>query len=279
MPAITSAVADRPVLLALSVDYVAIERVRRGVDGDFVLLRCATVAQALETLGVARPAGVLVSALDGAGARTAPFVPQLRALCGSVPVVAMLRRADSLSPAALALIAVAPTVVVTVEDLDLPSVMRALTGRVWRTDFVATVWPLLEADVPRALRPMLHYALARAGEPLRVQDIADALGVDRKTLWRRCRAHGMQNMRALTRWCRLLAAAHALRTHAGAVDAIAEDLAFASPTAMRNTIRRCLRTTPTALRYSGGERLACAAFRAWMQRKAPPHVVTLGDVA
>jgi len=279
VPAITLAVADRPVLLVLSVDYVAIERVRRGVDGAFVLQRCATIAQALEVLGSARPAGVLVSALDGAGARTAPFVTQLRALCGAVPVVALLRRADSLSPAALALIGVAPTIVVTVEDLDLSSVMRALTGRVWRMDFVAAVWPLLEADIPRPLQPMLRYALARAGEPLRVQAIADALGVDRKTLWRRCRAHGMQNMRALTRWCRLLAAAHALRTHTDSVDAIAEDLAFASPTALRNTIRRCLRTTPTALRYAGGERMACAAFRAWLRRKAQPPAVTLGDVA
>jgi AraC-like DNA-binding protein len=277
--AIASAAADRPVLLTLSADYAAIERVRRGVQTEFAIVRCATVRQALEALAASRPAGVLISATDGEGARTAPFVSQLRALCGQVPVIAMLRRAESLSPAALALIATAPTEVVTVEDLDLPSVMRGLTGRVWRTDFVATVWPLLEVDVPRPLRPMLRYALARAGEPLRVQAIADALGVDRKTLWRRCRAHGMQNVRALTRWCRLLAAAHALRTQPGAVDAIAEDLAFASPTAMRNAIRRHLRITPTALRAAGGERLACAAFRAWMQGEAQPHAVTLGDVA
>lgn len=279
MLAIAPSVRDRPVLLTLSADYTAIERMRRGVRDEFAMLRCATNRQALEALALSRPAGVLLSALDGEGARTAPFVTQLRALCGDVPVIAMLRRAESLSPAALALIGVAPTMVVTVEDLDYTTVARALLGRVWRTEFVATVWPQLEEDVPRPLRPMLRFALARAGEPLRVQAIADALGVDRKTLWRRCRAHGMQNVRALTRWCRLLAAAHALRTQPGAVDSIAEELAFASPTAMRNAIRRYLGTTPTVLRASGGERLACAAFRTWMRAQAPPPAVTLGDVA
>ncbi|MFN0098913.1 MAG: helix-turn-helix domain-containing protein [Gemmatimonadaceae bacterium] len=278
MLAIAPAVLDRPVLLTLSADYTATERVRRGVQAQFALKRCVTVRQALDALAALRPAGVLLSATDGEGARTAPFVTQLRALCGEVPVIAMLHRAESLSPAALALIAVTPTVVVTVEDLDLASVARALVGRVWRTEFVAAVWPQLEVDVPRPLRPMLRYALARAGEPLRVQAIADALGVDRKTLWRRCRAHGMQNVRAVARWCRLLAAAHALRTRPGAVDAIAEELAFASPTAMRNAIRRYLGTTPTGLRASGGERLACAAFRRWMQQQAPPRAVTLRDL-
>ncbi len=270
---------DRPVLLALCADYTAVERIRRGVGQEFALVRCATVAQAREALALGKPAALLCSASDGDSRPTAPFVLQLRSVCGDVPVIALLRRAEALSPAAVSLLATGPAATATVEDLDLASVQRVLASRVWRAEFVACVWPMLEPDVPYALRAVLRYALARAGEPLRVQTIADALGLHRKTLWTRCRRHGMGNMRALTRWCRLLAAAHALRTLPRTVDAVADELRFPSPTALRNAVRRHLRTTPSALRASGGERVACAAFRAWIRAHLTPPVVTRCDVA
>ena len=79
-------------------------------------------------------------------------------------------------------------------------------------------------------------------------------------------------------WCRLIAAAHALRVSARPIDVIAEELAFASPTALRNAIRRHLGTTATVLRTGEGERLACNGFRRWL-RAAKQHADTMSDVA
>ena len=197
----------------------------------------------------------------------------------AIPVLALVRRSAPWCAATIALLESHPDQVLIVEELDLGCVVRALSTRLRRAEFVCAVWGELEADVPEGLRPLVRIALARAAEPLSVQGIADAMGLHRKTLWSRCRRHGVGSAQALMTWCRLLAVAHALRTCTRPVDAIAEELAFASPTALRNAVRRHLRTTPSALRAAGGEQVAYAEFRAWMRRLQPPPDVTLGDVA
>lgn len=198
---------------------------------------------------------------------------------GAIPVLALVRRSAPFCAATVALLDSHPDQVLVVEELDLGCAVRALSTRLRRAEFVCAVWGELEADVPEGLRPLVRIVLARAAEPPSVQGIADAMGLHRKTLWSRCRRHGMGNVQALMTWCRLLAVAHALRTCTRPVDAIAEELAFASPTALRNAVRRHLRTTPSALRAAGGEQVAYTEFRAWMRRLQPPPDVTLGDVA
>ena len=270
-----------PVLLAVATAFEAVERVRRAVGREFALVRCTTVAEAEARSRQDRIAGLLVEPTDARGVPTASLIRAVRAGHEQAPpVLAMVRRSAPWCPATVALLESHPTVVLVAEELDLGSVQRALATRLQRAEFVHAVWGALKADVPEGLRPLVRVALARAGEPLTVQSIADALGLHRKTLWNRCRRHGVTSVQALMTWCRLLAVEHALRTCTRPVDAIAEELAFASPTALRNAVRRHLRTTPTALRQEAGAGVACTEFRAWMRARRPtPPDVTMSDVA
>lgn len=269
----------------MSSAFDAVERIRRALGEEFALARCATVAQARAALAAGRVAGALLEPRDSLGAASAALVREVRSgrertdRSAAIPVLALVRRSAPWCAATVALLESHPDQVLVVEDLDLGSAVRALSTRLRRAEFVHDVWGALEPDVPEGLRPLVRIALARAAEPLTVQRIADVMGLHRKTLWSRCRRHGLGNVQALMTWCRLLAAEHALRSCTRPVDAIAEELAFASPTALRNAVRRHLGTTPSALRAGGADRVAYAEFRAWMQRLRSPHDETLGDVA
>lgn len=288
-----------PTVVVVSTAFDAVERIRRALGDEFVLARCATVAQARRAISEGRIAGALFEPRDSLGAATAALVREVRqsgaapdsgepatfarvsrsGMRDAIPVLALMRRASPWCAATVALLESHPDQVLLVEELDLACAVRALSTRLRRAEFVCAVWGELGADVPEGLRPLVRLALARASEPLSVQGIADAMGLHRKTLWSHCRRHGMGNMQALMTWCRLLAAAHALRACTRPVDAIAEELAFASPTALRNAVRRHLRTTPSALRAAGGDRAAYEEFRAWLRRLQSPPDETLGDVA
>lgn len=256
-------------MIVVSTAFEAVETLRRALAPAFTLQRCTTVAQAEVTLatlgGPAGCAGLLLEPTDAADRPTAPLARAARAVQPSLPVIALARRTARWCTATLALLELPPTMVTVAEDLDLGSVRRALGDRLRDADFVARVWGELEGDVPGPLQPLLRFALERSARPLTVQSLADAMGLHRKTLWSRCRRHGVDHPQELVTWCRLLAAEHALRECARPVDAVADDLAFASPTALRNAIRRHVGTTPSALRAPDAPRAVSDGFRAWMR--------------
>lgn len=254
---------------------------------------------------VRRLAGLVLEPVDALGEPTAPLVQLVRASArathaetprvsdhavncrssearDSAPaLVVLVRRTTTWSRASVALLEERPTMVAVVEDLDLTSVLRVLTDRLDAAEFVATVWGELEFEVPPALRPLLRFALMRASGPLSVSGLAGAMGLHRKTLWSQCRREGVENVQELVTWCRLLAAEHVLRSCTRPVDAVAEELAFASPTALRNAIRRHVGTSATALRAPGAPRAVSEGFRSWMrgQRRSASEVGAAADAA
>lgn len=274
----------RPRVLVVSGSFAVVARLQRGLGAALDLVPRATVEDGGAALAAGPVAALVLEAEDARGTPTAGLA--LRARSGPpripVPVVAVVRRATGWSAAALALIETRPAAVVVAEDLDLTSVVRAIGARLGRAAFVEAVWPEVERVVPAGLLPLARLALERGGAPLRVPEAARALGLHRKTLWSQCRRHGVESAQALLMWCRVLAAAHALRTSGRSVDAVAQELEFASPTALRNVLRRYLGVTATELRLQGGEALACRAFAAWLARGAATTrrgLVCEGDAA
>lgn len=296
----------RPAILVVSGSFAVVTRLHRVLGAAFELLPRATVDEAAAELSRQAVAALVVEAEDARGVPTAALAMRAQAprvaapgdpahgprvqeapspaRAGGIPVIAVVRRSAGWTAATLALLETRPATVVVAEDLDVTSVLRAVSARVGRAAFVEDVWPEVSRVVPAGLLPLARLALERGGAPLTVPAAARALGLHRKTLWSHCRRHGVESVQMLLMWCRVIAAAHALRTSVRSVDAIAQELEFASPTALRNVLRRYLGVTATELRLQGGEALACRAFAAWLAGTGTPmtlarRAMTGGDEA
>lgn len=272
---------NRPGVLLLSTSFATVTRLRAAIAADCALkCQCAgSVARAEEALRTTRFAALVLEVEDAHGEPTAALARTSRLAAPERPVVAILRRSAGWSNAALAMLATRPDLVVLEEDLDLTSVIRAIGPSLRRGELLADVWPLLEEELPPGLRPIVRLALTRSAAPLAVTELARALGLHRKTLWSQCRRAGVDSVQVLMMWCRLIAVSHALRTRGESVERIANEMEFASPTALRNATRRYLGVTPTALRAAGGETLACHGFSRWLRSARARHGVTAGDAA
>ena len=249
-------------VLTLSPSRDVVAQVRRALRGTHEVRPCATVVEARALLTHGHVAALVMESVDAHGVPTAPLA-KVGGAMGRLTVIALVRRAEGLTPSTLALLDTRPAAIAAVEDLDLACVARALGIGLDAAAFTVGALPPLAA-VPAGLRPVLDAALAHGREPLTVPLLARTLGWHRATLWGRCRQHGVRSVEMLIVWCRLIVAARALRTGAGSVEAIAHDLGFASPSALRNLLRRYLGITATELRLGGGEAIAAQAFARWL---------------
>ena len=112
------------------------------------------------------------------------------------------------------------------------------------------------------VRTLVDYCLQYPREDLSIEGIAYALGVHRKTLLNQCTRAGLPSPSALVMWARLMLAAAVLESTGFAVERVALDLAFASPSAFRNACRRHARLKPSDWRHAGGLAAVLASFSA-----------------
>ncbi len=103
--------------------------------------------------------------------------------------------------------------------------------------------------------PVLTYCLTHANRQSSVAQMANELGVHRKTLFYRTLVAGLPPPGALIAWCRLLYAARLLEDAGRSVERTAHALGFASATALRNAMRRYTGLRPSELAARGGQRV------------------------
>jgi len=106
--------------------------------------------------------------------------------------------------------------------------------------------------VPSMLHPMVEAALAKPESVSSVRDLANALGVHRKTLFNRCDSARFLPPAELLAWCRLALVAYHLENTGCTIETIAIDLGFPSDTALRNAMKRYTGLRATEVRTRGG---------------------------
>ena len=106
--------------------------------------------------------------------------------------------------------------------------------------------------IPTSLHPVVETALSEPGELTSIGSLANARGVHRKTLFNLCDRAKFLTPGELLTWCRLALVGHYLDTTGCTLETIAIEMAFASDTALRNTIKRYTRMRAMDLRQSGG---------------------------
>jgi AraC-like DNA-binding protein len=116
--------------------------------------------------------------------------------------------------------------------------------------------------VPVALHPVVEAILAKPHAITTVTALANALGVHRKTLFNRCeRAHFLPPGELLA-WARLAVVAYLLERTECTIQTIANDLSFASDTALRNIVKRYTGLRASDIRANGGTVCFFEAFNA-----------------
>jgi len=129
---------------------------------------------------------------------------------------------------------------------------RAVLDAARRQCAAECVMEALGAVVPATLHPMIEAALAKPHSVTSVPTLAGALGIHRKTLFNRCERSAFLPPAELLTWARLALVAHILETTGCTIETIANDLAFASDTALRNTMKRYTGLRAGEIRSNGG---------------------------
>jgi len=196
---------------------------------------------------------VLVLSVSSLDPRDAPSL--VREIIESVPRVALVAYCDDMrdtppSIGALAAAGVHQFLFFGVNDRG--TVMRALLQNACHQRAAETVMAALRPCLPSALHPMVEATLGRPDVVTDVRALANALGVHRKTLFNRCAQAGPLNPTELLTWTRLALVGHLLASTAATVETIAIELAWASPTALRNTMKRYTGARATEIRRNGG---------------------------
>jgi AraC-like DNA-binding protein len=117
----------------------------------------------------------------------------------------------------------------------------------------------ISESIPTAMVRFADLAARRPRDLRRVSEVAEALGISRQTLGRWCRVHKFLGPEELLMWVRLLLVAALLEATDQTLEAIAYEMQYGSPTALRNRIREYAGLKAMDLR-NGGLRLMLEAF-------------------
>ncbi len=137
-----------------------------------------------------------------------------------------------------------------VECLAYPDLERVLLG--------------LVHSHPRWVQDCVMMAIQRALHPTSPDDLADHLGVHRRTLERRLHAHGLPSPHVLLLYCRFLHVARLLQDHGRSVETVAHHLGFGSASALCNALQRRLCPRPSDLRLHGYDLLLQQLESQWL---------------
>lgn len=230
--------------------------VRRQIEAAFgreaSVVSCATIREVRDILGSRPVTTIVTEPTDSRGTPTAALIQDIKRLFPRTTLLGCVSRATSLSAGSLDLVRAGVDDLLLKDDLDLAHVVRLVTAAARLRCLVDVLWPQFAPTLDDVLAPFLRFGLEHACAPLEVTQVAAALGAHRKTLWARCQSRGAPSPRELLSWCRVLAVAFALDDAGRTADSIAVELAFPSPSALRNLLQRYLKLTPTGVRARGG---------------------------
>lgn len=141
----------------------------------------------------------------------------------------------------------------------LDAAQRAAVGERAREELMRVVPSKLSAFVSH---------VTRYPETEKVTEVADALGYNRKTLVNHCAQAEFLPPHELLCWCRLAVAGELMASSGRTIEAIANQLEFASDTSLRNMMKRYTGLKASEVRERGGARCVVAVLRRSLSQEA-----------
>ena len=194
--------------------------------------------------------GLVVDTTDEDGRPTAPSADQIRQEHPKLPILLWCRREEAAGRAFQALCEVSATGVLFREPGEQEE--RTLAQLVPRGTLKYHDWieALLERRVPPSLRAVVGAALHQANAQLTVPELAQRLGMPRRTLSQHLNREHFPPAQVLLEWNRVLGAAWDLESRSESVERIAHDHGFSSAGALRTVLKRWTNDVPKDLRKS-----------------------------
>lgn len=235
------------------------------------------VAALLATLRHGGGALVVIDVADREGRSMAPAVTAIRREFPTLPVLVYCAVEPGTSSVILAAVRAGASALIFRGVDDVGHVLRS-AFRSARHSLVSQRIADAVADLlPAGIRPLLRYALSRAGADVSVDDAAEAIGVDRKTLRNRLSKTSI-GPSEFVNWIRLGLVVGALEAGNRTVERVALDNGFASGTAFRNMLRRYTSLTATELRGDGGFDAFLTLFRGRLRCATPTVALACEEV-
>jgi AraC-like DNA-binding protein len=246
---------------ALVWDQIARARLADALRNEARVRFCERLSELVTLVEEGLASAIVVDRRDRDGSSTLPGVRRIRDEFPSIPVVLYCALSPDASREVLdfARAGVDQLVLQGVDDLRTPlrgAVLAAqdhVSARAWLAE--------LEFLVPANVMPFFRYCLEHARRDLGVEEVAEALGVHRKTLVDRLNAVQLPLPSSIISWSRLLIAARLLEDPGRTVEQVALLLDFPSGTSLRNMMKRYTGLRSREVRENGGVQCVLHAFK------------------
>lgn len=261
--------SDVPVIVAAAMPLPQrarlVDAFRRRAVLSFVDTFVALTASLREQLDTVD--AVVIPARDATGAEALSLVPEIARCWPRTAVIAYVSVGAQHSTDLRGLAAAGVHQFVFPGFDDSGIALRAILSAAKRQCAADWVMQRLSSVFPVKLHPIVQIALARPDAITTVRSLADALGVQRHTLFNWCVSADFLRPEEVLVWVRLALVGYYLESTGSTVETIALELAFPSDTALRNSIKRYTTRRATELRQAGGLSAIIEALAARLEQR------------
>jgi AraC-like DNA-binding protein len=250
------------VVAALICDEDAREQLRQSLSGCGEVAFCDRAPELLDIVSRRRTDLILTEMRDNSGAHVAPAIRRLHVKFAATPILVYCALSPGMSGELLDLMHAGITGIVFRGCDDIAQVMsRVLVSMDDRSLTSTVIAAAVTASASAEGRMVIAYCVENAHRAPTVEQMARAIGVDRKTLLNWMRRAGLPAPKATVAWCRLLLAARLLSGSCRSVEHVALRLGFGSGTELRNMLRRYTALRPRDIRGEAGFQRVLVMFR------------------
>lgn len=251
-----------PRCLALITDVDDRNRIRAALLGTADATFVTSVSDVLHALRADRGSirAVILDARDASGRPSAGLARQVTLLFPTIPIVGYCSAGIESSQDVIALASAGVHALAFKHRDDHTGLLRRLLMSAEQVCAADRVQHHLDKQLPPRVRSLVEYCLTNPEEAHTVDQVAHALGVNRKTLANRCKAEGFAPPGTMLAWCLILLATALLATPGITVERIAMQLDFPSGTALRNLLKRHTNLRPIDLRTPTALAEMCGRF-------------------
>jgi AraC-like DNA-binding protein len=235
-------------ILAFVSGLRAASRLDRDSEGWAHLTKVSTVAALERSLVVSRVDAVVFEFTTDDSAELEATVRCVRRDYPSVPVILYCSVTADAMRLILRLARAGIDEVILEGYDDYRQSLQRLVLSAYRSHYVSRSLGALTTHLPAGTRAILARSLEGADSRLTVRELAQDIGVSRKTLLNRLAASGLPGPASLISRCRLLFACELLEDPARSVEQVALLLGFGSGVALRNMFRRYVGLAPSEVR-------------------------------